>query len=73
MNQSRRKTLIVCSIGGMLEFYDFIIYALLATYLSSIFFSANLSPLVAVILAFSAYAVGYFTRPLGDYFRILWR
>ncbi len=48
----------------MLEFYDFIIYALLASYISKLFFPIQ-SAITSLLIAFSAYAVGYLARPFG--------
>nr|WP_231138641.1 hypothetical protein [Francisella orientalis] len=48
----------------MLEFYDFIIYALLANYISTLFFPIQ-SAITFLLIAFSAYAVGYLARPFG--------
>ena len=58
------NALLLSGLGGMLEFYDFIIYALMATYISQLFFSTQ-SATVSLLITFSAYAVGYFVRPLG--------
>ena len=63
-DQGSKKAILLVSIGGMLEFYDFIIYALLASYIAKLFFPVA-STINGVILAFSAYAVGYLARPLG--------
>ncbi len=64
LNKNQRKTLLLSSLGGMLEFYDFIIYALLASYISALFFPAY-SAINSLLIAFSAYAVGYLVRPFG--------
>ena len=64
LNKNQRKILLLSSLGGMLEFYDFIIYALLASYISQLFFPTH-SAINSLLIAFSAYAVGYFARPFG--------
>ncbi len=64
LNKNQRKILWLSSLGGMLEFYDFIIYALLAGYISQLFFPTH-SAINSLLIAFSAYAVGYFARPFG--------
>ncbi|WP_299010518.1 MFS transporter [uncultured Shewanella sp.] len=60
----QRKILLLCSLGGLLEFYDFIISALLAGYIATTFFpmNANINGLLA---AFATFSVSYFARPLG--------
>lgn len=51
--------------GTTLEWYDFAIYsAAAAIVLPSLFFPSG-DPMVGVLLAFSTYAVGYVSRPLG--------
>ncbi|MED7788121.1 MFS transporter [Francisella sp. 19X1-34] len=64
LQQNQRKALFLSSLGGILEFYDFIIYALLASYISKLFFPTG-SAITSLLIAFSAYAVGYLARPLG--------
>jgi MFS family permease len=64
MTKSQKKVLFLSSLGGVLEFYDFIIYALLASYISKEFFPTgdNISSLLAT---FATFSVGYLVRPLG--------
>lgn len=54
----------LASLGGSLEFYDFIVYGVFAQYIAAAFFPAT-DRLVSLILTFSVFAVGYFARPLG--------
>jgi MHS family proline/betaine transporter-like MFS transporter len=59
-----QQALLVTSIGSILEYYDFVIYALLTNYLKSVFFpigNAN----VATLQVFLVFAVGYIVRPFG--------
>lgn len=67
LQKNQRKALLLSSLGGMLEFYDFIIYALLASYISKLFFPIQ-SVITSLLIAFSAYAVGYLARPFGGIF-----
>ena len=55
---------IFASLGSALEYYDFIIYGMMATYLSTVFFPSH-NPASAVLQTFIVFAVGYFARPLG--------
>ncbi len=64
ITKEQKRILSISSLGGLLEFYDFIIYALLAGYISTIFFP-NATPLNALLATFGTYAVGYFARPFG--------
>ena len=58
------KTLSLSSLGGMLEFYDFIIFVFFTKVLGQLFFPAN-DPFWTDISTFSAFAAGYFARPVG--------
>lgn len=53
------------SIGTALEWYDFTIYNIMAALIFNHVFFPSFDPLVGTILAFSTYAVGYVSRPLG--------
>ncbi|KEQ13683.1 hypothetical protein GZ77_15375 [Endozoicomonas montiporae] len=52
------------SLGGFLEFYDFIIYALMAVYIADQFFPSHDS-FTSMLTTFATFSVGYFVRPLG--------
>ncbi|MGI9276499.1 MAG: MFS transporter [Endozoicomonas sp.] len=52
------------SMGGMLELYDFLIYALMASYIAENFFPAG-DAMTSLLGTFAAFAVGYLSRPLG--------
>ena len=58
------KTAVLTSIGAGLEYYDFIVYAFLAQYISHAFFPSA-DYLVSLIASFGIFAVGYFVRPIG--------
>jgi MFS family permease len=59
--------ILLASLGGALEFYDFVIYGQFAQYIGRNFFP-NDDPTVSLIVSFSVFAVGYFARPLGGIF-----
>lgn len=63
-NQEQKRILILSSLGGILEFYDFIIYALLANYIAHDFFVTS-NPLTSLMATFATFAVGYLVRPFG--------
>ncbi|MDN7528638.1 MFS transporter [Burkholderia orbicola] len=54
-------------IGTSLEWYDFTIYNTLAALVFNHLFFPSVDPLAGTILAFSTYAVGYVSRPLGGF------
>ncbi len=54
----------ITSLGGLLEYYDFIIYALMAGYLSEQFFPVG-DHTSSLLAAFAAFSVGHISRPLG--------
>lgn len=58
------KAILISSIGGGLEMYDFTIYIFFAPILASLFFSSE-NPFIALLNTFAIFAVGYFSRPLG--------
>lgn len=61
------RVIFFSSLGGVLEFYDFIIYALLAHYLSENFFPSHDTRL-SLTLTLATFAIGYIVRPLGGIF-----
>ena len=64
ITQAQRKLLFLSSLGGVLEFYDFIIYALLAGYISKEFFPTGNS-ITSLLATFATFSIGYLARPLG--------
>ncbi len=56
--------LALSSLGGALEFYDFIVFVFLAKTISHLFFPTN-NAVVSLIITYSVFAVGYLARPLG--------
>ena len=60
-----RRVLASSTIGSIIEYYDFILYATAASLIFDKVFFANLPPAVALFASFGTLAVGYFARPLG--------
>lgn len=56
-----RQVTLWTSFGSAIEYYDFVIYGMMATYLSQIFFHTPASG----IPTFLVFAVGYIARPVG--------
>lgn len=61
---SENKPVLLASLGSALEYYDFVIYGMLAKYLQPVFFPAA-DPNTATLQFFSVFALGYLVRPLG--------
>ncbi len=59
------KVIAASSLGTMFEWFDFYLYGLLATYISSHFFS-GVNETTGFILALAAFAAGFAIRPLGS-------
>ena len=64
IQRSQWRVIILSSLGGALEFYDFVIYSMFAAYIGATFFPAT-DPFESQIRSFSVFAVGYLARPLG--------
>ena len=59
------KILSLASLGGALEYYDFIIFVFFASVFSGQFFPADLSPFWKTLNTYGAFAIAYFMRPIG--------
>ena len=59
------KTLGLSSLGGTLEFYDFIIFVFFANIISQHFFPASLNETWKLVNTYGIFAAGYLARPLG--------
>lgn len=67
ISRSDWRVILLASLGGALEFYDFVIYSQFAQYIGRNFYP-NDDPMVSLVVSFSVFAVGYFARPLGGIF-----
>lgn len=66
LNPKDIKTLILSSLGGTLEFYDFVIYALYVDLIvAPLFFPDSLSVFTKELFAWGIFAAGYLVRPIG--------
>jgi len=59
------KTLCLATLGGVLEFYDFIIFVFFATTIGQLFFPPGVPDWLLQFQTFGVFAVGYLVRPLG--------
>jgi MFS transporter, MHS family, proline/betaine transporter len=64
ISRAQWRTIILSSLGGALEFYDFVVYSTFAHYIGQAFFPVS-DPLNQLMLSFTVFAVGYLARPLG--------
>lgn len=62
-----RKAAWLSSLGAGLEYFDFIIYGMMAEYLSALFFVED-EAWLGLIKTFAIFAVGYLARPFGGIF-----
>ncbi|MFC7735306.1 MFS transporter [Roseomonas sp. GCM10028921] len=59
------RTLFLASLGGALEFYDFIIFVFFANAIGQLFFPADMPEWLRQLQTFGLFAAGYLARPLG--------
>lgn len=64
LTAEQKKIVLLSSLGGLLEFYDFTIYGLFATYFANQFFPSQ-NELISIIASYSIFVVGYIVRPVG--------
>jgi MFS family permease len=65
LSTSEVRILSLASIGGALEFYDFVIFVFFATVIGKLFFAASLPDWVRQAQTFGIFAAGYLARPIG--------
>jgi MFS transporter, MHS family, proline/betaine transporter len=58
------RIVFLASLGGTLEFYDFVIFGVFAKDIAEAIFP-NPTPLVSLMVSFAAFAAGYLARPIG--------
>lgn len=64
LRPSERKIIFLASLGGALEFYDFVIYVIFAPIISQIFFPET-DKFASLMSVYAVFAIGYLIRPLG--------
>jgi MFS transporter, MHS family, proline/betaine transporter len=64
MSRGAWRMILLASLGGTLEYYDFVIFGIFAAQIGrAVFPSAD--PLVSLMVTFTTFAIGYLARPLG--------
>lgn len=61
----RTRAIAAVCLGNALEFYDFLVYSLLATLMARLFFPFGENPLTSLMLSFAVFGTGFVMRPLG--------
>ena len=62
-----KKQVLLCTVGSILEWYEFLVFALLTPIISTLFFP-NTNHFAAMMSTFAIFASGYIMRPLGAIF-----
>lgn len=65
LSRSDYRTLALASLGGALEFYDFIIFVFFAVVIGKLFFPPDMPEWLRQAQTFGVFAAGYLARPLG--------
>src|ERR1700730_12393932 len=63
-----RRLILVCTIGTVVEWYEFFLYGLIAPLVFDRLFFPTLDPVVGTIAVYATFAVGFASRPLGGIF-----
>jgi exopolysaccharide biosynthesis polyprenyl glycosylphosphotransferase len=63
---TRRRALIAGAVGNFMEWFDYAVYAFLASVIGDLFFPSDV-PFVSTLATFAVFAVGFFMRPLGGF------
>lgn len=64
LNSEEKKIVGLTALGGMLEFYDFVIYGIFSVYFAHQFFPGG-NPILTVIKSYMIFILGYIVRPVG--------
>jgi MFS family permease len=65
LNPAQVRVLVLASLSGALEFYDFVIYVFFAVVIGKLFFPPDLPDWLRQIQTYGIFAAGYLARPLG--------
>ncbi|MCC5697351.1 MFS transporter, partial [Klebsiella pneumoniae] len=62
------RAALASSIGAVVEWYDFLLYGIVAAVVFDRAFFPEISPLAGTLAAFATFGVGFVFRPLGGLF-----
>jgi MFS family permease len=65
LTRAQLRTLALASLGGALEFYDFVIFVFFAATMGELFFPPHMPEWMRLVQTFGIFAAGYLARPLG--------
>jgi MFS family permease len=61
------RVIVACTIGSILEWYDFFVFATAAVLVFNTAFFPTYDPLVGVLLGMMTYGAGFLSRPIGGF------
>ncbi|MFO1235797.1 MAG: MFS transporter [Alphaproteobacteria bacterium] len=61
------RTLFLASLGGALEFYDFVVFVFFTAVIAKVFFPPDMPEWLALAQTWGLFAAGYLARPLGGF------
>lgn len=64
MTRAAWRMILLASLGGTLEYYDFVLFGIFAREIGRAVFPSQ-DPLVSLMATFTTFAVGYLARPVG--------
>jgi len=64
MTRGAWRMILLASLGGTLEYYDFVIFGIFAPQIGRAVFPSQ-DPLVSLMVTFTTFAIGYLARPIG--------
>jgi MFS family permease len=64
MSRGAWRMILLASLGGTLEYYDFVVFGIFAPQIGRAVFPSE-DPVVSLMVAFTTFAIGYLARPLG--------
>lgn len=62
--KARRKSLVTSTVGNLLEYYEWNVYAVFAPFIAAAMFNSE-DPVSALLSTLAVFAVGFLIRPLG--------
>lgn len=65
LSKITRKVAFASFVGTTIEWYDFYLYGAAAALIFNQLFFPALNPIAGIIAAYSTYAIGFFSRPIG--------
>lgn len=65
LSRQSLKSIVLSSLGGALEAYDFLIFVFFISYISPLFFPSYIDPFWRDVSSYAIFSTGYILRPLG--------